>query len=94
MVVENKMVDASIEAWISNIKKVLIRALPSGVDGTNNNVNNFSVMLVNWVSSNIDLVINSGIVKILTETGIVDAKKILIRVFLDRIKDANNIATG
>lgn len=59
----------------------------------NINANNFRVVPVGWINSSTNLIVDSGIVKILTETRISNAKKILIRVLLSGVKDADNIAT-
>ena len=75
-VVKDKIVEASIGACVNSAKKVLTRALPDEVSNANNNVNNSDIMSVGWVSSGIDLVINSKIVKLLTETK-VDGPKVV-----------------
>lgn len=45
-IVKDKIVKALIRAWVNNAKEILTEALSSGIDEPDNNINNFSVMLV------------------------------------------------
>lgn len=53
-----------------------------------------SPMPVDWISSNIKVVVKSKIVEALTEAGIGDAEEILIEVLPSRVENTNNEANG
>lgn len=58
IIVEKKIVKASIKAWVNDAKAVLNRALLDGMSNTDDNTNNSSTMSVNHVSNATDLVVN------------------------------------
>lgn len=94
VIFENKIVEASTSIWVDKDKEILIRALSSEISNADNNANNFSAMPVSWVSDDINLVVYSGIMKILTGTRIGNTEKILTKILSDKIEDVNNIAIG
>lgn len=91
---ESKIVEASTEAWLSDIKEVLTRALPSGVNNADDNVNDSDAMPVGRVGNGIELVVSGGIVKVLIETGVGDTKKTLTGALPSRVEDVDDMATS
>lgn len=68
--------------------------MPSGISNTDDDANNSGAVPIDWVDGNINLVIDSRIRKILTKTGVSNAKKIPIRVLPSEVNDADNVAAG
>lgn len=75
-VVESKIREASTRARISNVKKLLTGALLNSIGDADDDKNNSNVVPISQIGGCRDLVVDVGIVKILTETGI-DRPKIV-----------------
>ena len=58
------------------------------------NANDFGAVPVGWVGSGTNLVVDGGIVKVLTGIGVGDAEEILTRVLPGKVKDADDVAAG
>ena len=93
-VVEDKIVEASTGAWVGGAKEVLTGASPGGVGDADDNANDSGAVPVGRVGGGTDLVVDGGIVKVLTRTGVGDAEEILTGALLGRVKDADVMAAG
>lgn len=92
--IEGRILKTLTRFWVSNAKEALTRALPSGVDDAGDNSTNADIMLVSQISISIELVVDSGVVKVLTGIGIGNAEKILTGAFLIPVEDTDNMATN
>ena len=93
-VVEDKIVEASTGAWVGSAKEVLTRASLGRVGDIDDNANNSGAVPVGRVGGGTNLVVNGGIVKVLTGIGVDNAEEILTRALPGRVKDADNVAAG
>ena len=93
-VVEDKIIEASTGAWVDSAKKVLTGVLLGRVGDTDNKANNSGAVRIGWVGGGTDLVVDGGIVKVLTRTGVGDAEEILIGALPSKVKDVDDVAAG
>ena len=93
-IIEDKIVEVSTEAWVGSTKKVLTGASLDRVDDADDNANDFGAVPIGRVRGDTNLVVDGGIVKVLTGTGVSNAEKILTKALPGRVKDADDMATG
>lgn len=62
--VEGKIVEALTGAWVDDAEEVLTEVLPGGVSDANDNANDSNIVPVGQINNGIELVVDSGIVKV------------------------------
>ncbi len=90
--VEGKIVEATTKAGVGDTEKVLTEASSDEVGDADDNANDSGALSIGRVGDGTKLVVDGGIVKVFTRTGVGDAKEILIRALPGRLEDADDMA--
>ena len=93
-VVEDRIIELSTEVRVGGAKKVVTGALPNRVGNADDNVNNSGTMPISWLDGGTNLLVDSGIVKLLTKTRVENTEKILTGALPGKIEDIDDVAAG